>query len=153
MKWVSWLLFAALAIGCSKKDNEPPKRGTFSGSWIENDTSAIRTIKGSLFKGNFKMVVLYSNPSPASTRNITFFLTDTLAGTYPIGLAGTGQTSVQMNGVNGPEGNLFFTSTSGTLTITEKYPTWISGEFEFLGNATSGSLEKVKGSFKYLPLR
>lgn len=100
------------------------------------------------------MLVLYATPSIGASRNLTIYLSDTLAGTYEVGLNGTpGKASAMMNGVNGPEGNFFFNSTSGSLKITEKYPTWISGEFEIQGNASSGPLEKVKGSFKYLPIR
>lgn len=154
MKIMQMLVLLLCFSGCKKADEPAPVRGTFSASWVENDTSQTITAKGSLFKPTFKMVVLFSTPTISSTRNITFYMSDTVAGTYDIGLIGTaGKTSVLMNGVNGPEGNFTFNSTSGTLKITEKYPTWISGEFEVMGNPTSGNLEKVKGSFKYLPLR
>lgn len=154
MKYGWLFIFGLFFIACKKADNPAPVRGEFSASWVENDSLRTITAKSSLFKINYRMAVLYSTPSVGSSRNLTLYMADTLAGSYEIGPSGTpGKASALLNGVNGPDGNIFFNSTSGTLKITEKYPTWISGEFEILGNATGGPLEKVKGNFKYLPIR
>ncbi|MBX7125388.1 MAG: hypothetical protein K1X47_06825 [Cyclobacteriaceae bacterium] len=147
------IVLMSLLVSCNKSESVAPTKGDFKGSWTENGNGATYTCTAGTLLMKNRILTLYAVPGAGATRNINFYLADTLANTYTVGVTGNGVTSVLVNGVNGPEGNFFFNSTSGTLTITQKQPTWISGTFEVKGNATAGSLQTLKGSFEFASIK
>jgi len=67
-------------------------------------------------------------------------------GTYPLGTNPDAGFTARMN-IN--SGQIFYSSTSGTLTITSASSTEIQGSFAFTGTVTSGTgaVSNVTGSF------
>ncbi len=140
----------ATFLSCGKDPEPVPVKGDFKASWTENGNGTTYTCTGSLFSIKNRILTLYAVPGVGATRNLSLYLADTVKNSYPIGASGSGKTFALIIGLNGPEGTMFFNSTSGSLTITQKQPTWISGTFEVNGNATAGSLQSLKGSFEYV---
>lgn len=150
-KQLFFSVLLVLIFACNKKTEEVPIKGNFSAEWTETgDSIKTYTAKSFLFNKAYKLTTLYCVPSLGSTRNITLYLTDTIAGTYNMGPSGSGNTFAILNGVNASTGSFQFNCISGTLIITEKYLGWFSGNFDMTCFSSTYGIQKVKGNFKYV---
>ena len=142
-----------LAVSCSKDKDETEPKGSFSASWVENDSSQTYTAKSFDYNPSFRMITLFSVPGVGSSRNLSLLLADTLVGKYPVWTGGSGYSSAMLNAFNPTTGSMMFNSDSGQIEITKKQPGWISGIFRIYGHANSGNLKSLKGEFNYVDLK
>lgn len=142
-----------MVLSCSKDQDEPEQKGVFSASWVENDTGKTISAASFQFNRNYKMVTLYAIPSIGSSRNVSFLLSDTVLGEYPVWSLGSGYSSAMLNAFDPVTGAMMFNSDSGNVVITKKQPGWLSGTFLIYGHANTGNLHSIKGEFNYIDLK
>jgi hypothetical protein len=139
------VLFSLVLVSCSSDDSSSSGGGpsaTTGFKWKENSTTATENTAAS---SNFQASSLFAKNGSNATIFEINLMQGSAVGTYTFDgdyINGTALTYVTED----------FNATSGTITITEKTATEISGSFEAHGTGNNG-LTVIYGTFTDIPVQ